>query len=164
MPEDVAARVGYRVKQAQNALRKAMDEVLAGIGITAPQYAVLSAVEADPGLSSAALARAAFVTAQTMQGIVANLEREGFLARAPDPDHGRIMRAALTPRGRAALRRAHAAVADIEARMFEGLLPAEVERLGTMLARVAENLRKPPGDDADFRSFSVRGRSRPDAT
>src|SRR5262249_44227227 len=131
------------IKQAQNALRNAMDDALAGVGITAPQYAVLSAVEADPGLSSAALARAAFVTAQTMQGVVANLERDGVLARAPDPTHGRIKRAALTARGRTALRRAHAAVAQIEMRMFEGLSPAELERLGAMLARVAANLRKP---------------------
>jgi DNA-binding MarR family transcriptional regulator len=141
--DDVTQWVGYRLKLAQNALRAAMDEALADIGVTAPQYAVLAAVDSGPGISSAALARAAFVTPQTMQGIVANLEREGLLTRAPDPAHGRIKRAALTARGRAALQRAHAAVGVIQGRMLDGFSAAEVEWLSAALARFAENLRRP---------------------
>lgn len=56
-----------------------MDEALRSLGLTAPQYAVLSAVELEAGISNARLARAAFVTPQTVQGILANLERQGLL-------------------------------------------------------------------------------------
>ncbi len=73
-----------------------MDEALRPIMLTTPQYAVLCAVEAEAGLSNARLARAAFVTAQTMQGVLVNLERDGLLERRPDPAHGRILRSELT--------------------------------------------------------------------
>jgi DNA-binding MarR family transcriptional regulator len=67
MPDAVAKRLGYALKRAQHALRVSMDEVLRPLGLTTPQYAVLCAIEADPGISNASLARAAFVTAQTMR-------------------------------------------------------------------------------------------------
>ena len=145
MPDEMARRVGYRLKLAQNALRVAMDETLAGLGVTAPQYAVLSAVAIDPGISNAALARAAFVTPQTMQGVIANLEKAGLLARTPDPHHGRIKRAALTGRGKSVLKRAHDRVVAVESAMLSGLKPEEVERLGLALQACAENLRAARG-------------------
>jgi DNA-binding MarR family transcriptional regulator len=110
------------------------------LGITAPQFAVLVAVDLDPGISNAALARAAFVTPQTMQGIVANLERDGLLRRRADPTHGRILRSELTRRGRAVLERAHAIVADIEARMTRSLGRDEVDALSALLRRCVDNL------------------------
>jgi DNA-binding MarR family transcriptional regulator len=117
-----------------------MDKVLRSLGLTAPQYAVLSVIELDPGISSAALARAAFVTAQTMQGIVANLERAGLLKRRIDPSHGRILRGELTKKGAKILREAHTRVKEIEAITFGSLTPAEIESLTTRLIACAEAL------------------------
>ncbi len=151
MPEPMAGRVGYRLKQAQNALRTRMDELLRPSGITAPQYAVLTALALAPGRSNAELARAAFVTPQTMQGIVANLERAGLLARAPDPSHGRILRTTLTAKGRAALGRAHAATDAAEAAMLAGLNKAERATLASLLGRCAENLRDGGGRNEEGR-------------
>ena len=53
MPEPMAKRFGYAIKRAQHALRARMDETLRPLGLTAPQYAVLSAVELDAGISNA---------------------------------------------------------------------------------------------------------------
>jgi DNA-binding MarR family transcriptional regulator len=137
---DMSGRVGYRLKVAQIALRVRMDAALKPVGITAPQYAVLTAIAAEPGVSNAALARAAFVTPQTMQGIVANLERMGLLTRSEHPSHGRILRADLTAKGRAALGRAHALVTDVEDKMLAGLSKADTARLADLLGRCADNL------------------------
>ena len=137
----VLERPGYRLKLAQHALRTRMDAALRTLGITAPQYAVLTAIDQQPGLSNAALARAAFVTAQSMQGIVANLERAGLLARSQDPNHGRVLNTVLTPAGRRVLARAHTAVDGIEAAMLRGLSRAETATLGDLLASCAANLR-----------------------
>ncbi|MGE0743710.1 MAG: MarR family winged helix-turn-helix transcriptional regulator [Rhodospirillales bacterium] len=133
-------RIGYLLKVAQNALRVQMDEALRPLGITAPQYAVLAAIERVPGLSSAALARAAFVTAQTMQGIVVNLELQGLLSRTADPAHGRIRRAALTGEGRRTVDAAHRLVDAVERRMLDGLDREGMGALAAMLARCAANL------------------------
>ena len=127
MPEPMAKRFGYAIKRAQRALRTRMDEALRPLRLTAPQYAVLAAVELDAGISNASLARAAFVTPQTMQNL-ANLEREDLLARTADPADGRILRAALTGRGRKALAQAHRIVNEIEGAMIATIDPKQAER------------------------------------
>jgi DNA-binding MarR family transcriptional regulator len=101
---------------------------------------VLAGIAAEPGISNAALARAAFVTAQTMQGIVANLEKAGLLARSGHPTHGRILQAQLTPDGVTALRTAHGIVAKVEQAMIAGISDAEVKKMSALLAVCAENL------------------------
>lgn len=138
----IARRFGGALKLAQHALRTRLDEALRPIGLTTPQCAVLSALERQPGLSNAALARAAFVTPQTMQSILANMERNGLLTREPDPDHGRILRSFITARGRKALMQAHAAILDVEAVVLAAVGEREAERLTLALTRCAELLSK----------------------
>lgn len=141
MPEEVAKRLGYALKLAQHALRLSMDKALRPLGLTTPQYAVLCAIEADPGMSNARLARAAFVTAQTMQGVLANLARDGLVERHADPSHGRILRSELTGRGRRVLARAHTAVRAVEDTMVASLGEKAAERMATALSKCAEDLR-----------------------
>src|SRR6266404_2456849 len=102
--------VGYQLKRAQQALRTAMDEGLRAQGITTPQYAALTHLEAAAPLSGAELARRCFVTAQTMNAILVGLERARLVERAPHAKHGRVIEARLTKRGRAGLQNAHKTV------------------------------------------------------
>src|ERR1700744_792592 len=95
--------IGFALKQAQQALRTRMDSGLREIGLTTPQYAVLAFLKVEVGASNAALARRAFVTPQTMQAILVALERTGFIARTPHPEHGRVQTTELTASGRRAL-------------------------------------------------------------
>jgi DNA-binding MarR family transcriptional regulator len=135
-----AHRLGYVLKRAQHALRMSMDELLEPIGLTVPQYNVLSAVQLQPGISNAALARGAFVTAQSMQGIVANLERLGLLRRRPHPTHGRIQQSELTVKGDAVLAKAHKLLIGVEEAMTSGFKKEEIEALRSLLHRCAENM------------------------
>lgn len=135
-----ARRLGYVLKRAQHALRTSMDEQLKPFGLTAPQYNVLAAVQLVSGISNASLARAAFVTAQSMQGIVANLERVGLLTRDPHPTHGRIRRSKLTDKGAQMLAKAHKAVDGVEAKMTAGLDSGEFETLRSMLEQCVTNM------------------------
>jgi DNA-binding MarR family transcriptional regulator len=133
-------RLGYLVKRAQHSLRTSMDEALSPVAITTPQYNVLCAVEVEPGISNAALARSAFVTAQSMQGIVANLERLGLISRVQGPDHGRILRSELTLRGLEVLTQAHALVKVVEVRLVQGMEAEEIKLLIHLLQCCTENL------------------------
>jgi DNA-binding MarR family transcriptional regulator len=117
-----------------------MDELLEPTGLTVSQYNVLSAVRLQPGISSAALARGAFVTAQSMQGIVANLERSGLLRRRPHPIHGRIRQSELTEKGDVVLTRAHKLLSGVEEAMTSGFKKDEIEALRSLLRRCAENM------------------------
>ena len=100
----VADHPGYLLKRAQATLNAAMTGVLREHGATLAQYAVLTALDEEPGLSNAGLARRAFVTPQTMNQVLRELEQKGWVARHPDPAHARILQADLTPAGRTALR------------------------------------------------------------
>lgn len=121
MRDSVEARVGYQLKRVQHALRGRMDEALRGMGLTTPQYAALSALEGEPGLSGAELARRSFVTPQTMNGILANLETARLIERRPHPVHGRVLQAYLTESGEELVSNAHGEVENIEERMLAGL-------------------------------------------
>lgn len=140
MPPIVAKRFGYALKRAQQALRASMDGALRPLHLTTPQYSVLCALEAEPGMSNARLARATFVTPQTMHGLLANLEKVSLLAREADPTHGRILRGRLTGRGQKVLARAHRAVAVIEDRMVASLGQAVSARMAAALTKCAEDL------------------------
>ena len=135
--EPVEDRVGYALKRAQHALRTRMDDALRDLGLTTAQYAALSALDEAPGLSGAELARRSFVTPQTMNGVVANLEAARLLVRRPHPDHGRVLRGYLTEAGRETLDRAHGLVRGIEARMVASLDEPEREHLFDALRRCA---------------------------
>ena len=140
MPNTVAKRLGYALKRAQHALRMNMDLALKPTGLTMAQYAVLCALEAEPGLSNARLARAAFVTAQTMQGVLANLERDGIVARKADRENAKILRGEITAKGRRKLVRAHVAVRVVEERMVTSVGRAMVKPLVEALNKCANDL------------------------
>ena len=133
-------RVGYQLKRAQQALRNAMDEGLRAQGMTTPQYAALTALEAAEPLSGADLARRCFVTAQTMNAILVGLERARLVERAPHAEHGRVIEARLTKRGRAKVQDAHRTVFAVEERMLSQITPAGRRRLNETLRRLVENL------------------------
>lgn len=144
LPEHpMSERLGYVLKRAQHALRTSIDDQLNPLGLTTAQYNLLSAVAVEPGLSNAALARMAFVTAQSMQGIVANMEKRGLLRRVPHPTHGRIRQSELTRKGMDLLARANKVLIGIEEKMTEGLSQEEVETLRRALLRCAENMQIP---------------------
>ena len=138
--DPVQERVGYVLKRAQQALSTAMAAVLAGHGVTNAQYAVLSALQADPGLSNAELARRSFVTPQTMHEVIAQLERAGLVTRQTNPHHARILERRLTARGEEVLAACHRDVLAIEQRMLAPLRPPQQAQLRAWLTQCAQAL------------------------
>lgn len=129
----VERQIGYQLKRAQHALRLHMDEALRRIDLTTAQYAALSALEESPGASNAALARACFVTPQTMNAIVVQLAQHGLIERAPHREHGRVIETRLTGKGHDRLAQAHVLVQDIERQMVADLSAAERQQLWRLL-------------------------------
>jgi DNA-binding MarR family transcriptional regulator len=126
-------RPGYLLKRAQTALHAALAGALRGPGATVAQYAVLTALDEEPGLSNADLARRAFVTPQTMNEVLRELEDKHWVTRHPHPGHGRILQASLTPPGRTALAACHQAAGVIEEQMLTPLTPAQRQQLTAAL-------------------------------
>jgi DNA-binding MarR family transcriptional regulator len=133
-------RVGYQMKRAEHALRLEMDGALRVVGLTTPQYAALSVLEGEAGLSGAALGRRCFVTPQTMNQILINLEGAGMVERKPHPEHGRVLSAYLTEKGEKLVAQAHGEVEAIEERMLAGLDHVQRSRLLEDLKGCAQSL------------------------
>jgi DNA-binding MarR family transcriptional regulator len=135
-------RIGYELKRAQHSLRLRMDEALKGLGVTTPQYAAMSVLAEQPGLSNAQLARRSFLTPQTMNQILVRLETLGFVERREHPEHRRVLPTYLTPDGERLLSECDRMVATVEARMVWGLSEDEQRHLLEALRGCAEALRK----------------------
>lgn len=132
--------VGYVLKQAASALRAAMDTALLPLQLTVPQYACLELLGRRPGLSNAELARGAFVTRQSMNGVLRGLQDRGMVSRPVEAPQGRARPAELTATGRRQLRAARFAVRAVEQQMLSALSPHRQRRLRADLALCATSL------------------------
>ena len=132
-PQDTADRPGYLIKRAQAALHAQMARALHEHGLTLSQFAVLTALAEEPGLSNAELARRAFITPQSMNENLRELEQRAWVTRSHHPTHGRIRQTELSEQGRAILQDCDATVTAIEQRMLADLDPDQRHQLAVAL-------------------------------
>ena len=152
--------VGYLLMRVHRALRATVDDTLRPHGFTMPQVAVLFALGRKAGLSTAELARLAFVTPQAMGEVLAGLEAKGFVIRRAHDSHGRILPAELTATGIEARNLCHEVLARAERQMLSDLSADEQQMFGLSLERCLVGLCDPAGE-AGAREGSIRMRSRP---
>jgi DNA-binding MarR family transcriptional regulator len=136
----VDGRSGYLLRQAWNAFRTAMESTLRAHRLTSSQYAVLSVLAHDPGLSGAELARACNTTPQAMNGVVVTLEREGLIERNPHPTHGRVLQTTLTAEGQRRLDDSTPAVRALEKAIEQGVTADEMAAVKSWLVATAKRL------------------------
>lgn len=129
-------KLGYLLKTAQHALRREMDEALRPLGLSVSQYAVIADIERTPGLANADLARRAFITPQSMQGILSNLERSGLIQRGSDENHGRRQPSELTEKGRSLLKSAESIAHEMEERMSKAIEPMNKREASALFTRI----------------------------
>lgn len=134
-------RIGYLVKQVQQAFRRACEEQLRTLGLSMSQYAVLRALADAPGAPAAELARRTFVTRQSLRDVLAGLREAGLASVAAQPSAGRALPVTLTDSGRLMLDRAERIVMEVERRMLITLPPGDERQLAALLTTCAENLR-----------------------
>ena len=129
--------LGYLLRQAANAYRNRVEQVLRDLALTLPQFSALTMLGAYPGHSNADLARLAFLTPQTMNVITTNLKKAGLIRRKPHKDHGRIQQLELTQAGKSALSRAKQRVTGFEQVLLAGMSAEEARIVRHWLVSVA---------------------------
>ena len=132
--------LAYLLRQAHAATRLTMERALTELGVTSPQFAVLTMLRAYPGLSGADLARVAVLTPQTVGVIIRNLERDGAIRKAPHPIHGRVLQWTLTRRGEVRLEKCRRLALGIERRLMAGLPKHAQVTIRRWLAKIATDL------------------------
>ena len=131
--QSTADRPGYLIKRAQAALNAHLTRALHEHGVTLTQFAVLTALEEEPGLSNAELARRAFITPQSMNENLRELEQRAWITRSRHPTHGRILQIELTEDGRTMLRACDTTATVVEQRMLAGLDAGQRRQLAAAL-------------------------------
>jgi DNA-binding MarR family transcriptional regulator len=130
----------YLVGRVERVVRRAMNDVLAAHAVSLNQYTTLSVLESRSGLSNAQLARRALVSPQSMNEVLLSLEERGFVRRRAHAEHGRILQAQVTPKGRRLLAACEAEVDAVEQRMTKGLSPRERRSLHRVLLECVQAL------------------------
>src|SRR5882724_13721264 len=137
--------LAYLLRQAQAAARLTLERSLWEIGVTPPQFIVLTMLKAYPGLSGADLARVALLTPQTVGVIIRNLERDGAIRKTPHPVHGRVLQWTLTRRGAMLLGQCRRHANALERRLMAGLAPREQLAVRRWLSKIAADLQQDVG-------------------
>jgi DNA-binding MarR family transcriptional regulator len=144
-------RLGYLLRQAQQALWIALETELRPLGISASQFGVLRLVEVEPGATGADLAYTSMFSPQATQEILVVLEAAGFIERQDDDRDRRIRRTILTKKGVRVLGEAHGRAIALEERMVVGLSQRQNQELKKALVHVAQALSEDVDDSASGR-------------
>ena len=134
--------LAYLLRQAQAATRLTMERALAELGVTPPQFIVLTMLKSYPGLSGADVARVALLTPQTVGVIIANLERDGAIRKTPHPIHGRVLQWTLTRRGAVLLDKCRRHAQALERRLAAGLSANAQTTVRRWLSKIATDLQQ----------------------
>lgn len=132
--------LAYLLRQAHAASRLSMERALAQLGVTTPQFVVLTMLKAYPGLSGADLARVALQTPQTVSVIIKNLERDGAIRKTPHPVHGRVLQWTLTSHGTTLLEKCRQIAQAQERRLAAGLDEKAERVVRQWLSKIATDL------------------------
>jgi DNA-binding MarR family transcriptional regulator len=131
----------YVVGRVNQGVRRELRKALSPWGLTVPELTTLSVLRTRPGLSNAQLSRRALTTPQSMNEVIAELERRGLVERSVDPSHGRILRAQLTDDGERLLADVDPVVARLQEEMLAEVPPEQHDVVVEGLVSVMRHLR-----------------------
>lgn len=134
--------IGFLLRQAQTAVRGAIERALQPLGVSPAQLSLLSVLVHEGVVSSADLAKLAMMTAQSAGGVVQNMEKAGWVSREKARTHGRILWLKLTPEGRRIAALAQKRAGEIEREMLRGVDPATEAAIRHWLVECATRFAK----------------------
>lgn len=134
---------GYMTNWAARLFARAIDRRLKEIGVSSGHLPVFFALGDGAALSQKALTEAAAIEQPTMAATLTRMERDGLIARRPDPEDGRSSLISLTPEAMAKMPAVRTAIAAVNAEALAGLSEAEADAFLKGLATVVANLEMP---------------------
>lgn len=125
-------------------MRRAFDERARGIGVTRPQWQVLSILARHEGINQGGLADLLDVEPITLCRMVDRLQDAGMVERRADPTDRRAWRLFLTERANSLLNELRPLALNLFDEAMSGLSTPERDALHEMLERVRTNLSRRP--------------------
>lgn len=146
-----------RIADVSRLVRRSFDARVRGLGVTRPQWQVLSALRRREGINQAALAEAVDSEPITVCRIVDRLEEAGLVERRADPADRRSWRLFLTGRADPLITALKPHAEALQDDALAGFDEAERRALGAMLDRIRRNLGGEPARDQLEATETARG-------
>ena len=132
--------LGEVVNRTARLLRRLADQRLAPFGLSAGYLPVLTALIRGDAMSQKALTEHAGIEQPTMAATLARMERDGAIARRPDPGDRRSVLFTLSPQARLRAAEIEAAIENLNGEAVDGVSLEDQRRLRDVLAAVAESV------------------------
>lgn len=132
--------IGTMLAQVSRLMRRRFDEGARAIGVTRPQWQVLSLLKRHDGINQGGLADILEVEPITLGRMIDRLQDAELVVRRPDPADRRAWRLHLTDRGKELTEQLQPVVHETFAVALEGVDEAEQRQLMAVLDRMRSNL------------------------
>lgn len=128
--------VGYNARRASLSIIDVFMQRMAVYGLKVVDFSVLSLVAHNPGVTSRQLCDTLNVLPPNLVGVIASLERRGWIERHPHPSDGRAVGVHLTQAGEELAAQAEETAAHLEMEATARLTSAERKTLIRLLQKV----------------------------
>ncbi len=132
--------IGTMIGQVARLMRRSFDERARGIGVTRPQWQVLSLLHRHEGINQGGLAEMLEVEPITLGRMIDRLQDADLVERRADPADRRAWRLHITPRGHALLTRLQPFANETFEIALEGIDENSRAMMAVMLDQIRSNL------------------------
>jgi DNA-binding MarR family transcriptional regulator len=138
--------IGMMLAQVSRLMRRGFDERAKGIGVTRPQWQVLSLLYLRGGINQGGLADILEVEPISLGRMIDRLQEAKLVERRPDPADRRAWRLFLTEKGTELLDQLRPLARETYDIALEGIDAAELAQVFAILGRMRSNLSRKPSD------------------
>ena len=138
-------RYGHLIRILHSCTDQKITAALASMELTAAQGPILGFIEhAQQPPCSRDIEEAFHLSHPTVSGLLARLEKKGFIEFRPDPEDRRCKRIFMRPKGRACNETMHGIIDENESRMVRDFTEEEQVLFEQFLLRAIENMGASP--------------------
>lgn len=159
---DFENSVGYWICTTSHAMRRTLEGRLQEQGITFRQWEVLAWLACDGNVSQAELAECMGIEPPTLAGVLARMERDGWVDRRCCDDDRRRNRLVPTPKAEEVWQRALRICHDVRAQATAGFTAAELALFKKLCGDIRENLSVPDHPCVSCEEAARSGAARPE--
>ncbi len=137
---DPTSEPTFWINQASRAILRGFARELRPLGFGTAYWPVALALDEAGPMRQTDLLDRMDIEQPTLTALLARMERDGIIARQPDPDDGRAKRVALTEDGKARIQDVKAAMLGVAGRAIAGLTEDEGATLIAALRKIVAAL------------------------
>lgn len=136
--------IGMMIAHVARLMRRGFDERARTIGVTRPQWQVLSLLSRNEGINQGGLAELLEVEPITLARMIDRLQEAALVERRADPADRRAWRLFLTPKGHGLMDQLRPLAFETFEIALEGVTPGARDQLMETLDRMRANLTRRP--------------------